>query len=324
MRSKMLKGIVAVLAFTLIPSVALAAGVLTTGKVQMGVGDNGGLGALGVGLNLIGGPGDAITPGCLCEGWGAAANGNGNFGVYGLSGTGISSTSFTAGATPDQATVNTLLTNNLRVIHQYSSAASGDLFRLHITLTNESAATLSNVRYARTLDWDVPPGHFSEDFLTIFVPGGAPAGKVLHTSSDPFAFPNPMQPRANHANTNVTDLFGGDRGGYFILGFGDLAAGASIEFDTYIGADFSDAELRAAFAAVGIEAFTTSRDDQGPATFGWGFAGVGLPPVFCGEPGLPPCEPGTPGTPGVPNPSTLLLLGTALSGLGLVSWRKRR
>src|SRR5262245_10040479 len=131
MRAKILKGVVAGLALVLIPSLAMAAGILTTGKIEMGVGDNGGLGALGVGLQLIGGPGDAITPGCLCEGWGAAANGDGNFHVYGLFGTGISSTSFTAGATPDRATVNTLFTNDLRVVHQYSSAASGDLFRLH-------------------------------------------------------------------------------------------------------------------------------------------------------------------------------------------------
>jgi type IV pilus assembly protein PilY1 len=296
-------------ALLLVPSVAFGAGVLTTGKVNMGVGDNAGLGALGVGLNLIGGPGDSITPGCLCEGWGAAANGDGAHHVYGLAGTGVSSSTFTAGGTPDAATVDTLLTNGLRVVHSYSSAASGDLFRINITMTNETLADMTDVRYARTLDWDVPPGHFSEDFLTIFVPGGAPAGKVLHTSSNPFDVPNPMVTRTAHANTNLTDLFGGDRGGYFILGFGDLAAGASTSFDTYIGADFTEADLEAAFASVGIEAFTHSRDDNGPATFGWGFAGVGLPPA------LPP-----PGG-GVPAPSTAVLLGAGLVGLALLRRR---
>jgi hypothetical protein len=287
-----------------------APAVFDTGTVQMGVANNGGLGALGVGLSLLG-TGDAITPGCLCEGWGAAASSASGY-VYGLVETGITSASLvTSTATDGVSTV--LLANGLRVVHTYSSAAGGKLFRLDISIENTTAAAVTDVRYARTLDWDVPPGHFSDDRTTIFVPGSAPAGKVLHTSFDPFASPDPMVTRGDlfgspPADTNGTD-FPNDLGAYFILTFGGLGAGESTSFTTYIGADTTTDGLLAAFAAVGIEAYSYSYDvgpseGRGP-TFGWGFAGVGLPPI---------------GT--VPEPGSLALLGAALAGLAMM--RRRR
>ena len=294
-------------AFVLAGSLAFGGAVLTTGLINMGVGDNAGLGFSGVGLDLIGGPGDAITPGCLCEGWGAAASGASGY-VYGLGSTSITSSAFVAGATPDAAVVTSVLANGLEVVHSYSSDASGYLFGIENTITNTTAAALTDVRYARTLDWDVPPGHFGEDYLTIFVPGGAPAGKVLHTSSNPFAVPDPMVTRAQDSNTNVADLFGGDKGAYIILTFGDLDPGASVTFKTFIGAAPTRTALMAAFAAASIEAYTHSSDDsaQFGATYGWGFQGVGLPPV--GD---------------VPEPSTYALMGAGLGMLFALARRKK-
>lgn len=287
-----------------------APAVLDTGLIRMGVADNGGLGALGVGL--IGPTGDAITPGCLCEGWGAAANTIGSY-VYGLAGTGITSSTLTttvASGAGLSASAVTTMANGLQVTHSYSSAAGGKLFKVEITLANATAGLVTDVRYARTLDWDVTPGFFDNNYTTVY--GGTPAGPggaVLHTSTDPFAPPNPMQFRTQEANQNVVNT-PGDKGGYFVFGFGDLDVGESVTFTTYIGADRTVAGLLAALGSVGVEAYsyTTGNsivDGSFAPAYGYGFAGLGLPPS------IP-----------VPAPATAFLVGAALLAAGLSS-RKR-
>ena len=47
---------------------------------------------------------------------------------------------------------------NLQITQAYSQAAgSGALIRDRVTITNLGAATVNDVRYARNMDWDVPP-----------------------------------------------------------------------------------------------------------------------------------------------------------------------
>jgi PEP-CTERM motif len=285
-----------------------APAVLDTGLVQMGVSDYAGLGEAGTGL--VGGSGDAITPGCLCEGWGASASGAAGY-TYGGGRTGMSAGLLTVGAGGttgaglDASSVVTM-TNGLRVTHTYSYAADGRLFKVHVTLTNTTGATLTDVRYARTLDWDVPPGHFSDDFTTVFK-GAAPlpAGNLLHTSTNPFAVPNPLVTRSQDADINITDT-PGDKGSYFIFGFGSIDAGASHEFDTFIGSGRNTADLLDAFSDVGVAVYSYTFDDDTFVTYGYGFAGVGIPPIDK-----------------VPEPGTLALSGLALAGLALARRRKR-
>ncbi len=290
--------------------------VLDTGLIQMGVADNGGLGALRVGL--VGPTGDAITPGCLCEGWGASAGGSSGY-VYGLYGTGLSSalttTTIASGASLSAQSV-VMLSNGLQVTQTYSSAAGGKLFKVKVELENTTGASLTDVRYARTLDWDVSPGYFGSNYTTVY--GGTPTGpggKVLSTSTNPFAVPNPLVLRSQEQDLNVVDS-AGDKGGYFVFVFGDLASGASETFDTYIGADSSVSGLLAALGSVSAEAYSyttgntpgTDGYSYAPA-YGYGFVGLGLVSTL----------PGAGGT--VPEPGTIVLLGAALVGMRLLRRR---
>jgi len=317
------------------------------GTLLMGINDNGslnyGTGVTSNGGSAIapdgsgGGPGsagiafkfpdgtyrDATSPGCLCEGWGVSVNGtisgyanvSSDAGGHNLSYAPLVSTASTA-------TTSTSLTSlpGLLVTQAYQPAtnASRALFRDHVTITNTTGAAVTDLKYVRVMDWDVPPTEFRE-YVTI---KGTASTTLLEESGDNgFNTANPLGGYANFDpvchNADCTDSGINDHGAYFRFNFGTLADAASYEFDIFYGAAATEREAIAAIAAEGLELYSLgqssgadsagdpSQTSGAPATYIFGFKGVGGIII----------EP-------VPEPTTLALLGIGLAAFGAKRRRK--
>lgn len=291
-------------------SPAFAGQVLTTaGGVSLGVQDMGALGFSSVGISLAG-VGDGIMPGCLCEGWGASIGATRGWSANANGGNNnVSLVSFASTATTATSIVN--VGTGLQVKQEYQMSGSSALVKNRVTLTNISGAAATDVRYSRSMDWDIPPTTFSE-MVTI---GGVGATKLLFSNDNGFGTPNPLiNPSAIMAgttNVNFVDKGPADHGAFFTFGFGALADGASVSFDIFYGAAGNEAAAMAALGAVGAEVYSLGQNNRSfgstsgtPGTYIFGFAGVGGTPV-----------------PPVPEPETYALM---LAGLGIVGYMARR
>jgi type IV pilus assembly protein PilY1 len=309
---------------------AFASAIIDNGTVQLGVDDFGQLnipggaaspvsGTTTVGLRYLPTGNEATSHGCLCEGWGVAANfadassasgsANNDFGVSGL---GLSSFSSDATSATSVVTMGAL-----KITHAYAPAAeTPNLYRVTVTIENTGAVDVNNLFYRRTFDWDVEPDTFDE-FVTI---GGSAAATAVigavdngFCSSDPFSACSPLLPGGSG---DFTDLGPSDHGANFDFDFGALLAGESFTFEIFYGGATTEADAFAALGLVGAEVFSfgqPSRDPGGTGadgsnTFIFGFAGVG------GE-ALPPPE--------VPVPAALPLFLTGAAAFGFMRRRRK-
>ena len=178
-------------------------------------------------------------------------------------------------------------------------------------LTYNTGALMTDVRYTRSMDWDIPPTTFAE-LVTIQRNGST---KLLYSNDNGFAAPNPLvNPGGTAATINADFVDNGpaDHGAFFTFGFGDLAIGASTTFDIFYGAAPSQAAALAALGAVSAEVYSFGQqngDPTGgtPATYIFGFAGVGGTVVGA-----------------VPEPSGVALMLTAFGIAGVVGRKARR
>lgn len=313
---------VAIAAAMGVAQLSFAGAVISNGTVDIGVNDEGNLAVDGVGLRYVPTSGEAITPGCACEGWGAGDAVSGRSGYAGESSgdNNIIVDSFVASA--DSATSVVRINDGsdlLRVTHDFTPSATPALYQVNVSIENLSGSDVE-LRYRRAMDWDVPPTEFSE--LVTLITGGATS--VIFSSDDGFATPDPFAgPSSILFTGEATDSGPADHGALLDFDFGTLAAGETFTFTMFYGAaDNQDAAL-AALGSVGAEVYSLGKPDPAdpavgadgsPNTFIFGFSGVGGTPI--GE--IAPSA--------IPTLSswTLVALTALLGALAMVSLRKRR
>lgn len=255
---------------------------------------------------------DATAPGCLCEGWGVAADGVSGYANESAGTFNLSLDSF--GSTASTATSSVFLTSmpDLSVTHAYKVSASSDLFEAVVTITNSSDVTMTDTRYRRAMDWDIPFDEFSE-YVTIT--GTGTTTDLLASSDNGFATSDPLGGGISDLagcgiTTDFVDCGTADHGAVFDFGFGDLLAGESHSFSIFYGASVDEASALAALGVVGAELFSLGQESGDPvggtpATFIFAFAGVGGTVI------IPP-----PPT-GAPEPGILALMGMGLLGMAV-------
>ncbi len=252
---------------------AQAGGIITYGETTLGVNDAGELnffsetgpgGGMTYGV-YRNGIGDAISPGCACEGWGVSvglgaesfsafanqSQGSGGYtgGTFGITGNTASSTVFMNGAP-------------VTISHFYGPSLQADTFQAQVQITNTGASTLTDLVYRRAMDWDVPPSPFSE-YVTH---GGVVAnllangGNVKFASNNGFANSNPLVDPGSidDYSTNTNFIKGGpnDHGSVFDFSFGSLAAGDTRIFNIYYGTAATEASALAKIAALGANVYS--------------------------------------------------------------------
>lgn len=261
--------------------------IIDNGTIQMGVNAFGTLITPGSNIGLIYIPtgGDALAPGCACEGWGIADldapdSGFGRSESNGNSGAGSAVLTFSGAGTLTNSIGNSArsVTNIsigesswAEVVHDFHPSASDNLFQLDVSILNTSGATIGNLVYRRVMDWDIFPTEFSE----IVTLQGWPATNLIHSSDDGFADPNPFVPLTGimdgTVDQNFQDLGPEDHGAALDFSFGALAADATREFKIFYGAAANQQEALEALAAVNAEVYSlgiaSGDGDDDSATF---------------------------------------------------------
>ncbi|TFU01396.1 hypothetical protein EUV02_14005 [Polymorphobacter arshaanensis] len=217
-------------------------------------------GTLPVGLRDLRTGYESTSPGCLCEGWGIADLGSNTSGYANNSaGTGgLNFVRFTSGGTGT---------------HDFTPSASPNLYKVLVTLTNNSATQSGVLVYRRTMDWDIEPTPFSEYSTVQGTGDNIVANDNGFCSSDPLSVCDPLL-----ASGNFVDSGPWDHGANFDITFSPLAAGQSLNFSIFYGAAPTERAAYAALSAVGSNIYSFGQNNAdisggNGSTFIFAFAG---------------------------------------------------
>jgi hypothetical protein len=268
-----------------------------------------------IGVRVFETPGNAASrsyestaDGCPCEGWGVADAGTGVTGWANQQFGGphnLALVSFTSTASTAISVVNVLNGSGTPVMqvtqNYHPSTVTSQAYEDTVTIKNLTGSSLSDIRYRRTMDWDIEPTQFDE-FVTVTF-GSPPPTNLRHVTdngfdqSDPLSSNSPgdgLCPECTYDSgqppaTTLTDNGPSDHGANFDFGFGSLAAGQSKTFNVYYGgaASSTNAEtiVNTALAAIGAETYSIGESSTPdgptkgtPAAFLFAFGGVGGEP----------------------------------------------
>ena len=291
---------------------------IDNGTIRLGVNDQGhlnvpgfdpssGTGTSTVGLRYLPTNADALSPGCLCEGWGISAE------IFDFVESGWANEYWggvgnldTVGADFGDDTAHSVVwiggpERTLSVEHAYHPVPGVPwLYAIDVEVDNITAVNSDNeflyygplsAVYRRVMDWDVEPTAFSE-YVTIGADGGVMPPEIRFTSNDGFGSPDPTDPWSNLGTTGLFDDFGPrDQGAMIEIDLGTLyPSDPAVTFTMYYGAAPDETTALDALAAVGAELYSIAQPDTvdgattgEPNTFIWGYkAGEGgyEPPVI--------------------------------------------
>jgi hypothetical protein len=282
---------------------AQAGAIITFGETSLGVNDTGELnfsselGTVGV---ARAGVGDAISPGCFCEGWGVALGQsdarfstffNRSSGSGGLSSLdGANTFGFTANTATSMVTMADL---PVTIRHAFGPSLVADVFQVQVTVTNNGGSALDNLVYRRVMDWDVPPTEFAEYVTHNGVTANlvANGGNVLYASNNGFASSDPLSdagsiptaifgnPSAsiNTVNTDFNKAGIQDHGSVFDFSFGALASGQSRTFNIFYGSAANEASALGKLATLRPDVYSLGQSSDGSG--GGGGGGGEGPPI---------------------------------------------
>ena len=257
-------------------------GFISNGTLRLGINPEGHIDATSgtedLGLEFIPTSGDALIPGCWCEGWGLADVRNSISGYASVDNGGVSSnvTVTTFDVTADSAESVVEIDGRLRVRHFYHPSSESNLYKVDVTVTNIGGDEASLV-YRRDMDWDVPPTEFDE-FVTL--QGSAPY--LLDSTDDGFAFVDPLEPLTDLGERGTfLDAGPDDRGGAFDVSLGNLAPGDATNLTLFYGAAATEGDALAALQSVQAQVYSLGEPNTAdgarlgtPNTFMFGIKGT--------------------------------------------------
>lgn len=287
--------------------------VITYGNTSLGVNASGELNFFGSGPggDLVygvyrAGVGDAISPGCPCEGWGVSLNNGANtFATF--ANQSLGSGGFGGGNTFGSTAVTATSAVNMfdlpvSIRHAYGPSVAPDVFQVQVTIINNGSGALGDLTYRRAMDWDVPPTLFNEYVTHQGVVANlvANGGNLKFAGNNGFASSDPrsdwtdgwwgasdwMRPTyadqstlIDTRNTDFNKAGPYDHGSVFDFSFGSLAAGQSRIFNIFYGSAPNEASALSKLNALGVSLYSLGQSSPGFSDSGCG----GEP---CGDPGL--------------------------------------